>query len=564
MFNNRKFFISILIIIFAVGLFLRFYKLSSYPVGFHTDEASKGYNAYSLLRTGKDDNNHISLYIDIFGDNSPSGYHYIAIIPVALFGLTEFAVRSPGALFGAFSILAIFFLSYSIFENRKISVLSALLLAIAPWHINLSRASSEGIIALFFIILGFALIIKSLKTQSVKYIIFGTSFLTLSFFFYQTPRIFVPLLFLAFIITFLFIWKINVQNQYKKAFIVSFILMSILDLVLIFVISGGTGRFSQVNIFSHPETRLVTEEQIREDGVSGIGIFSTRLFHNKGINLFILYISNYFEYFSLNFLFIKDLPQWYFVPNMGVLYLIEMPFILFGACLLAFHKKNRIYKIPLLWLLIAPTTAATTVDTHNVQRALVMFPMLEIIAAYGLIYFFTHVIKKKRIVLIILVILLFLYNVSYFLHQYFVQSKVHRPWYRNNGFSQMMELVNKDYANYDWVIATKSGGGYPLFQFYSKYDPLKYQLEGSPKDRDYKGFGKFIFSPQPCPFISTNPLIPKKGKIIFIEDGTCAENNSLYKVPFVYILREDKTKAFRVVYVQDDQIFKTDDYEDVN
>lgn len=121
----------------------------------------------------------------------------------------------------------------------------------------------------------------------------------------------------------------------------------------------------------------------------------------------------------------------------------------------------------------------------------------------------------------------------------------------------MMEIVNKDDRNYDKVIATKAGGGYPLFQFYSKYDPLKYQIEGSPKDKDYKGFGKFVFTPEPCPFISTNRLIPKKGKIIFIEEGTCPENKMLNNVQFTYILREDNTKAFRVVYVQDDKIFKT-------
>lgn len=556
MFNNKRFFFIILAVIFAFGLFLRFYKISSYPVGFHIDEASKGYTAYSLLRTGKDDNNNrVPFYIDIFGDNSPSGYHIITIIPVALFGLTEFAVRSPGALFGALTVLAIFFLTYSTFENTKLSLLSALLLAIAPWHVNLSRASSEGTIALFFIMVGFTMILWSLKTQKIKNIIIGTIFLSISFFFYQTPRIFVPLFYFVLIVTFLHSWKINVKNQYKKALIISLILLALLDLVLIFSISGGTGRFSQVSILNHPETRLVMEEQIREDGISGISIFATRLFHNKGINYVLTYISNYFEYFSLNFLFIKDLPQWYFVPNMGVLYLVELPFILLGASLLAFHK-NRMYKIPLLWLLIAPTIAAITVDPHNVQRALHMFPIFEMIAAYGLIYFFTSVIKQKKIVFVVLITLLFLYNLLYFLHQYFVQAKVHRPWYRNSGFSQMMDIVNKDYNNYDQIITTKSGGGYPLFQFYTKYDPQTYQSEGSPKDKDYKGFGKFIFTPESCPFISKSPLIPKKDKIIFVEDGTCAENIALYSVPFTYVLRPDGTKAFRVVYVQDDQIFE--------
>ena len=238
------------------------------------------------------------------------------------------------------------------------------------------------------------------------------------------------------------------------------------------------------------------------------------------------------------------------------MYLVELPFVLLGVFLLAFHKKG-VYKIPLIWLVIAPTAAAAAVDVNNLQRAMVMFPMVEMTAAYGLVHLFTKVKGKKKAILIAIVVSLFLLNISYFLHQYFVIARVHRSWYRNNGFSQMMELVNKDYNNYDLIITTKSGGGYPLFQFYSKYNPLKYQLEGSPKDKNYTGFGKFIFTPDICPFISKDPLIPRKGKIIFIEDGRCAENKNLYKVHFTYIYREDKTKAFRVVYVQNDQIFKT-------
>ena len=348
MLNNRKIFLIILLAIFSVGIFLRFYKLTSYPAGFQMDEASKGYTAYSLLQTGRDDNNNIlPLTIDIFGDNSPAGYHYFTIIPVAILGLTEFAVRFPGALFGAFSVLAFYFLAYSIFQDRKIGLLSALLLAISPWHINLSRASSESLVALFFIILGFSLIIWSFRTQAVKHTIIGTGLLSISFFFYQTPRLFVPLLFLALLIFFLRIWKVKLNIEYKKVLIYSFILLSLFDFVLIFIVPGGTGRFTQVNIFNYSETKLVLDEQIREEGISGTNVLVTRFFHNKPVNYSLAYLSNYLEYFSWNFLFMKNLPPIYFVPSMGVMYLVELPFVLFGVLLLALHKK-RVYRIPLI------------------------------------------------------------------------------------------------------------------------------------------------------------------------------------------------------------------------
>jgi len=44
---------------------------------------------------------------------------------------------------------------------------------------------------------------------------------------------------------------------------------------------------------------------------------------------------------------------------------------------------------------------------------------------------------------------LFLINTLYFFHQYFYNAKTNKPWYRNNGFSEMMSIVNKNYQNYD-------------------------------------------------------------------------------------------------------------------
>src|SRR3989344_6714089 len=131
-FFRKRHHVLLLLIILLAG-FLRLYRLDSYPVGFHIDEASLGYNGYSMLKTGKDEHgNRFPLYIDMFGDNRPSGYHYLTIAPVAIFGLNEFATRLPGALFGSITVFAIFFLTLSIFQNRKLGLLTALFLAISP------------------------------------------------------------------------------------------------------------------------------------------------------------------------------------------------------------------------------------------------------------------------------------------------------------------------------------------------------------------------------------------------------------------------------------------------
>lgn len=550
MLNSKKLFILAFFIIFAIASVLRLYRLSDFPVGFHIDEASLGYNAYSLLLTGKDDNgNRLPLYIDIFGDNRPSGYHYLAIIPVKLFGLSEFSTRFPGAFFGIISIFAIYLLSNAVFNNRRIALLSAFLLAVSPWHVVLSRASAETIVALFFILLGFALILISFQKKSFYYLTLGSLSLIASFFFYHTPRVFVPLLLVSFAMVSSGLYT---NKKYFKKFLLSVFLVGLISFLLVFVVKGGAGRFNQVNIFGHPETKLVMEEEIREDGISNLSPFVTRISHNKIISFSRTFVSNYLDYFSGNFLFTNGgLPIWYKIPNLGLLYIIELPFVLIGLFFLLI-KKDNFYRLLLLWIVIAPVTAALTVDdAPNIQRAIVLFPILEIVAAFG-IYIFLKGQKNFQKYLVVAIGIIFIFNVYYFTHQYFVHSKVHRPWYRNNGFSEMLTTVKKSYASYDSVIVTKAMGGvYPLVLFHMQYDPVKYQKEGSPKDRDYKGFGKFVFVPQDCPSVNRDARFPKAKKIIFVDRGDCPpfKKEQIFKKSQM-IFREDGTPAFRIVHAE--------------
>jgi 4-amino-4-deoxy-L-arabinose transferase-like glycosyltransferase len=538
-----------LLIIFILALFLRFNNLSNIPVGFHIDEASLGYNAYSLLLTGKDDNNQpFPLYIDMFGDFRPSGYHYLTIIPVYFFGLTIFATRFTAAFFGSISIFAIYFLTYTMFKKKEIALLSALLLALAPWHIVLSRASGEAIVALFFILVGFGLVFFGIQEKKGWLIPVGSVVLSLSFFFYHTPRVFVPMLFFIYLTYFVWKYKPRLQIRQIKLLILSLFIIIVIAAGLVFAIKGGTGRYTQVNIFNFPETKLVMEEQIREDG-HGSALIS-RIFHNKLVNYSLTFISNYFTYFDANFLFIKGgLPIWYLVPNMGLVYLIEILFILFGLFLLISSNSSS-SKLPLIWLLAAPIVAALTVDdVPNINRAIVLFPMLEIIGAYGLFFFVNRFPHKKALAASAFIIVLFGMNIAYFHHQYNVHASVHRTWFRNNGQEKLVETLKKSYNDADNILVTKSTGGiYPVILFFLKYDPKEYQAAGSPKDEAYKGFGKFLFVPQDCPSLNRDQRFPTKGNIIYVDRGDCPENKSKLVKKQTTILREDNTKAFQLVY----------------
>lgn len=546
--NNLKTWIILAIILLFASL-IRLYDLSSIPLGFHIDEASLGYNGYSLLLTGKDENNNIlPLYIDMFGDNRPSGYHYLTVLPIKFLGLNEFSTRLPGALFGIFIIFPVYFLSQVLFKKQTISLLAAFLVAIAPWSVVLSRASAETIVSLFWIVSGFTLIIAGLEKKTPIYFFAGAISLSLSFFFYHTPRVFVPLLFLCFIIVLFPVWS-KFSKNVKVSLVFSFIIVCLISFTLVFLIKGGTGRFSQVNIFNAPGTQLILEEQIREDGNS-VSQFITRYTHNKITNYSLAFVSNYLEYFSGQFLFIQGgFPNWYKVPGMGLLYLVELPFIIVGIFYL-FFSKDIFHRLPLVWLLVAPVVAAITVDDiPNLQRVIVMFPILALVAAFGIVKIKDKYSGKfSKLFIAIFAIFLF-YNFSYFLHQYFIQSQVHRNWYRYEGFDKMMKIVKDNYSNSDEIIISKSFGGiYPLVLFYMQYDPAQYQKEGSPKDKPGRGFGKFYFANSECPSYNLDPSIPIAKNSIIVDNGNCKDYKALKLLKHMNLYRKDGTRAFRIIY----------------
>src|SRR5258706_9682635 len=152
---------KLLIIIFLLAVFLRTFKLDQFPLGFHVDEAKVAWESLSILKTGHDDHgNLLALYYNSFGDYRPTGIFYATIPWLIIFGRTNFAVRFASAFFGALSVFPIYFLALNITKKKSIAFLSAFFLAIIPWSIATSRATSEVVISCFLILTSLGLVIK--------------------------------------------------------------------------------------------------------------------------------------------------------------------------------------------------------------------------------------------------------------------------------------------------------------------------------------------------------------------------------------------------------------------
>jgi predicted membrane-bound mannosyltransferase len=90
---NKNYLYLLLLIVIIAGL-LRFYQLGNIPAGLTNDEAGVGWDAYSILKTGRDQwNQFMPIHFIAFGDYPAPALRYLTILPVYLFGLNSFSVR---------------------------------------------------------------------------------------------------------------------------------------------------------------------------------------------------------------------------------------------------------------------------------------------------------------------------------------------------------------------------------------------------------------------------------------------------------------------------------------
>ena len=188
----------ILISLFSVGLF--FYKMNISPPALNADEATNAYDAYSILKTGKDQyGNFMPLRFKSFGDYKLPLLIYLAVPFIKIFGLTETGIRMVNFPFVLFFPLVIYLLTQELFNKKNVSILSAFLSAFAPGLQLLGRQTHEGYMTTFFLAFSFYLFLKLFKKQTLlNFLLFAFIFL-LCLFGYHSSRLWAGFFFLSFV-----------------------------------------------------------------------------------------------------------------------------------------------------------------------------------------------------------------------------------------------------------------------------------------------------------------------------------------------------------------------------
>ena len=502
---NKKIIWALLIGIVILAAVLRLWQLGSVPPSPDWDEVALGYDAYSIIHTGRDEfGKFLPVVLRSFDDYKPALYAYLTIPSVLAFGLTVFAVRLPSAIFGTLSVLALFFLIRELFSEHKykdyFGLLASFFLAISPWSIQFSRVGFEANVGVALNMFAVLFFLKAFKNPINLYI--SAFFAGLSIYVYQSEKAFVPLLFLALAL----IYRKKLLGIGKKHVFAAVVFGLIVVSPMVFYIIGNRAallRVTGTSIFTYKTEILKTEiTKLQRDQASGdiVGL----ILDNRRITYAKTIIGGYLSHFDPNWLFVSGDIARHHAPGMGLLYLFEFPLLILGIYMLLFGDFDKRTKLIIFsWFLLAPVPASITTEVPHAVRTLNFLPTFQIFSALGLFYliYIVNKYRKTRVIFYLVFCLIFILNFSYYLNQYFVQLNYYDSADWQYGYKQAVEEVSLLADKYKEIVVSDNqpmDKSYMFFLFYLKYPPQEYQKIGDKSAGGYAAhhtFGKYTFRP---------------------------------------------------------------------
>ena len=473
----------ILFLIIFFAWFLRLYKLSVNPPSLFGDELDLGYQALSILKTGRDyQGNFMPIHFHSISDWRTPLYLYAAVPTVAVFGITPLGVRLPAAIFGILSILAMYLFVSEMTKNKNLGLLSAALMTISPWSLQYSRAGFEVTQMIFLFLIGLWLFFKALKEP--KWLWLSVICLVLTPWVYSTAKFFTPLLLLFLLIVF---WKEIVKFP-KKTLVLSVIAGLIVGIPIAFstLFGGGSERFNYISVFADPTTDsqigTARDEMAHIRGEQGLALvpsLTDRVIYNKftywGSNI----LSNYFSAYSTQFLFVKGDPDPRQSTGTGELYRIEVIPLLLGLAFF-FFEKGRSNKVKLLmgfWLLLGALPSALTVDgSSHATRLILLLPPLIFFISYGLVSLYRLLTGNWRKLFVIVAVGSYVISLVFYFHLYYGPYPWDSERWWDYGWGPAITEIKSIDKNYDRVIISMSGEpAWIYFAGWYEYPPAAWQ-----------------------------------------------------------------------------------------
>lgn len=445
----------ILFIIICLGLLLRLYRLSE-PLALDVDEYSIGYNAFSIAHAGIDEwGFRFPLFFRAFGDYKlPFDIYFVALL-FKIFGTHDFLIKIPALVCGILFIPLIYSLSLLVFKNRAAALLGALLTAVSPYGIFYSRIISGSISEALCVVASITSFIYFLRYKQNIFVVISFLLLSLSLYTYPSAWIFAPLLFLSYLL-------VLVYKKYYQLLPLSLIFIVLFIPIFYQFFRGGSSV--RLGNTTYKGTSLEINE-FREHTKSSV---ITKIFHNKPVYFIYNLSYKYLKHFDSKYLLFRK-GEGFQESSYPPLYIVFVPLYLVGLVTLFRKRKDPIFFILLMWVLISPIPSAITEGDVNPKRYLSFFGSETILILLGMSVAKNFIKQNKFLVVALAIFTIF--KIFDFVHFYSAPQEelVKRHQILTNA-------IRTNYSSYDKIVYSSDQLSepqiYPLYTL--RYPPEKY------------------------------------------------------------------------------------------
>lgn len=345
----------VLIAALVVGALVRIWDFGSIPPGLNQDEASTAYDAFSILNYGVDRNGfHIPLVLNSWGSGMYALASYLQMPFIGVFGLSITSARLVFLVAGLVAIPVFFYLLRESVDLRTARI-GAVLLAISPWHIMVSRWGLDSNLFPFVFLLGAACLVRSVKCE--RWLIPAFALIALSLYGYGTAYIAVPV-FLVLCLAY-GIWHKLWRAATIAWSIAAFTLVAV-PIALYVMINRFGWNSIETPLFSIPRLTGVPrfESMSNVDVIDNLGV---------AIKLFVTQ---------------DDGLIWNSIPYFGIMYVFSTALAVPGLAILCYRifARNGINQFDPAFVMVAWSFAAMALCAFlpvNINRAnIAMFPFI--------------------------------------------------------------------------------------------------------------------------------------------------------------------------------------------
>ncbi|HTG70365.1 MAG TPA: glycosyltransferase family 39 protein [Candidatus Udaeobacter sp.] len=387
----------ILLLLFLIGAAVRVLYAGSIPGGLNQDEASIGYEAYSILHYGTDRNGvKLPIHLIAWGSGQNALYAYLSMPFIYLFGLNVLSVRAVSILFGLISMILFYLIAARLFKRQHAAASAAFLIVICPWHIMMSRWALESNLFPALVLIAVYFLFKAIHQP--KWLAGFTITLAASLYAYGTSYFFVPVFGLGVFVLFAALKVFKLRDLLWNS-------------VLLAILAAPIGLFLVINRFNMPAIHFIFT--IPKLTVPRIEQVSTA-FEGSAFSM----IAHHFKQFLNLYITQNDSLLWNAIPEYGYMYPLAVPLIGIGILYGVFKliKQFRVETaIIAIWFVSA--VLMTLITDVNINRINIIFYPTVFLTAAGLMWLHKHI-KYSFILIIVSFSIFFVFFVGHYFTAY--------------------------------------------------------------------------------------------------------------------------------------------------